>query len=1373
MDSWNDIDRLSNVETERQIPVLDDFVHESGTKASSEIFEYVEENDRTGRSASVINVRSLTRRDVSHERLYGTGAQTTGREVYANLFDYDTKYTSDGISKHDGNWSIMGLTQLLHSELSEKSLGDGEGEVLRVGGVSELYRVKVTGNPDEAFNTGEVDGIYVESGTSGGKRNFVHSTGSQKRRIVFQSGIGSRWVFAFASSQANRTMSYGSPDTPDLYTDNGVAGCDIVFQEPLKQKDDTKPHVAISYSRRLPVAGELIQWKPLSDMPSGNRHFRRSRLLGSITYNASNSTFLHTDFQFKKGVTYLAEISGRCSYHGDFEKEYADGNYVRTLADWNNPTPSANAITNTAGLVDELIDFELAFNDGGTYEKFFEAPEDGTIGFKFADSTPEDNTGTITIKFYATIEEATEPLTVSGISNALVVRNAHNSQGTPSDVYEIVSVDSSANSMTIKRHGDTTEATAYMISPSMGRWWRYHALTDSRGTFDQGGKQGSEVMLKVKVRDTNNLDQELEFLMNNLFFEDSTKDAENLDLFYLKSRKGDVEVGYNGSQLYSFPSPVVGLDSLRDEEMVLGGTGTETEVLAGSRTKKRGIRQFEWLMFNMAIPDSQFVSCMGYLRCKYGYPFLDGTVEEMGKSWECNSVLRDRKNQIVEKTTKTVESPWKYCSFETTSTTPTHTDCTTGTKTITWVNTYFTRRKSDTYTVWRRDYSTSTATNGDCYTTQRVFDGTTWVSQCVPSPSGKKVTTARFYTSKEIVFGKHVAFGPFAIPSTTMVGFSFIPCPDDGVNRRAWYKREATLTGDACVSYKKYNKPEYDSTTMESMDSISYRSNERDYTGLVTSTESHSSNGFLISLSHLRAENSVAPSYYKTLTGTTSMSASEATKLTIRTTRKSFSESWLITMPAWNTLTYEGSSEATYRQVGTTDQATSSETYMTVLDTVGDWSIYETFKGAGITENPQLTPSINDYRWNSSGYSMGNNNTPNLAIKWMAKWLSSVTGTSTLYYFHKTHMRRAIIPAQEVTKTRYFDVAVSVPVNSTFTKTTTKSFEATSEVPSTNTTVSSTCGVAHLGCETFYTDKTTNEEDWTSTGISWSNKKDWTYTTTCKTYSPPHEIQNYYGADGIYLSKGEGELKLLGDHHNLFIKKDFFDRIDNLGNGGNLARVGKYLSETLWESYPTYDTNENARITLDRPTEDSTSKNPNLEVVDTNSEQIMTHAALTGSMGELWKRWSTHPDSWNIVMSFVESFIFSSSSETRNYVTHSTYTANNLKGEEQTLSKYFTKNSTLTWDSYDTETMQTHEATYTCGRGMQRLATTVSDWEWRGTPFYTQRKTTMVDRALTCNMNGDTNFLTWITNNTQFDPSYTITTSGSYAVCYDYSECPL
>jgi len=369
--------------------------------------------------------------------------------------------------------------------------------------------------------------------------------------------------------------------------------------------DTTKSgaYLDISYKRNLPEVGDLIKCRE-----DGIFEYERSELIEEISYSPTKATFTYSSEELIKDRHYVIEVSGKCT---KADGSIIDGNYVVPLGVTADARVSGFGVFNSHGV--NISSTELDYNNGGTYKKSFQATENSKIGFRLEDLDISGNTGTFSIKLYSSKPmPLVSDIRASGdITN---ISSPFNKEGQAIESYEVISIDEDTNQMVLRRSDRASvdpTITTHIIAPTLGKWWASD-LSDLSLEID--GKSDDSTSF--------NYTTEIE----------SGEDLEDVDLFGVRANLGGLWLSYNGRTWVNVTTQEC--YSLSTGSILIGDATNTTEVLGSSTAKERYVRHFEWLFFDNTLQEKDFLNIFSYLRCKYGYPWDNGT-EALGDWKEC------------------------------------------------------------------------------------------------------------------------------------------------------------------------------------------------------------------------------------------------------------------------------------------------------------------------------------------------------------------------------------------------------------------------------------------------------------------------------------------------------------------------------------------------------------------------------------------------------------------------------------------------------------------------------------------------------------------------------------------------------------------
>ena len=204
---------------------------------------------------------------------------------------------------------------------------------------------------------------------------------------------------------------------------------------------------------------------------------------------------------------------------------------------------------------------------------------------------------------------------------------AYSVAGVPTNEWVVASIDEASNRMELRRFDLLEEDSieTYIISPTQGRWW------------DNGNRDALQLQIEGRSDDNTafshayslkqNKSGEHIGLQNTQNQVQAGGDGQTLNLLVINVSCAGLKVLLNGST-YTSVTELSCFDLAKDP-IKIGARSIsphETEVSDSVIKSKRSVRHFEWLMFNRSLPDLDTKRIKRYLRCKYGYPWDDGSL---------------------------------------------------------------------------------------------------------------------------------------------------------------------------------------------------------------------------------------------------------------------------------------------------------------------------------------------------------------------------------------------------------------------------------------------------------------------------------------------------------------------------------------------------------------------------------------------------------------------------------------------------------------------------------------------------------------------------------------------------------------------------
>jgi len=658
----------------------------------------------------------------------------------------------------------------------------------------------------------------------------------------------------------------------------------------------TSSYIEVRYKRNLPEVGDKIKFR--EDFFA---EYIKSNYLEEITYSASEYEYTHSTTELKQGNHYTIKVTGKATRE---DGTIVDGNFQIPQGNVGKANVISFGISNSQGI--PISDYNATYINGGEYTKSFTATKNATIGFRLEDFDRTNTVGSFTIKLYESIKQPIKSGVVKSVGNVHIL-NPFNKEGQASEEYVVKSINEGTNEFTLKRSDRDSmgfpAVTTHIISPTHGKWW---SSTQTDCSLDISGKSDDETAF------------------NKEYSIEVGLDAQKLDLFAIVANANGLNCTYNGQAWYTVTSKLC--YSLSAENITIGNASSVTEVDSASISKERRIRHFEWMFFDQELlsenggnrmftysptkldeVNDDMLYIFSYLRCKYGYPWLNG-LEEIGKWKQC-------KFQQPPKDVPEIEPPIATCCFTQVS-----------------------------WTFWSHTYETIYETTATTPQTEQFFRtelvaGTASQETVTTDQSGNTGTDCTDLSDTLSVWGQSGEtksdwtwniYGPFGIPTSSAEIFP-IPCVppvDRGRNKlknrlNAFLKGVKSLTyettvgaqGEHKLTSSVWSKPKAYTSPRSTKDIGKYVTYLNSMTGRIVdiSHGAHVLSDITYTVTNLYAKNDVIAEGSQSTTGSTTLTYNEIRGFAYVSCKpKYFGGSWTYVTPIRDVFPYTAMVDETF-----------------------------------------------------------------------------------------------------------------------------------------------------------------------------------------------------------------------------------------------------------------------------------------------------------------------------------------------------------------------------------------------------------------------------------------------------------------------------
>lgn len=690
--------------------------------------------------------------------------------------------------------------------------------------------------------------------------------------------------------------------------------------------DTTKvgSYLEVKYKRNLPEVDDVIKFR--EDFFT---EYKKTNFLEEITYSASNYDYTHSTTKLKQGNHYTIKVTGKATRE---DGTIVDGNFQIPKGDVSKKNVISFGISNSQGI--PINDYNATYINGGEYTKSFTATKDATIGFRLEDFDRTNTTGSFTIKLYESIKQPIKSGVVKSVNNVHVL-NPFNKEGQVVEEYIVKSINEGGNEFTLKKSDRDSASfpavTTHIISPTHGKWWASSSLADCSLSISGNADDGTSF--------TKDFDLEV------------GQDEQKLDLLAIVANMDGLTCTYNGKSWYNVTPKVC--YKLSSKNITIGDDTATTEVNSANIIKERYVRHFEWMLFDQELlsengksrlfqaidysndEDDSILQIFSYLRCKYGFPWING-LEEVGDWKQC-------KFQPPPKEVPKVDPPIATCCFTQ----------------LTW-------------TFWSHTYKTiheTTATTPQTEHFQRteLVDGTAGAYKVTTDNSGNTGTICAPLKDTLKVWGQTGetksawtwnVYGPFGIPTSSAIMMA-IPCvpPVDKGKNKIKAKLQQYLKGLKSFTYvtsveaygqhdktgSKWSKPPRNIVD-ESSDIGRYVTYGNSSTGRIVSVNNGLLNAVTYTLTNLYAKNDVIKEGSQTTTGSLTTTKIGAYAY-ITCKPKTFGGSWTYIKPIRDVFPYSLMVDETYTTKTTLQ---SSSTIASDFETVVAYGKFSDVSDVGL-----------------------------------------------------------------------------------------------------------------------------------------------------------------------------------------------------------------------------------------------------------------------------------------------------------------------------------------------------------------------------------------------------------------------------------------